>query len=214
MTHSMTIYDAIKHSSSLSKITDASEIPGWFNFAEAYDYAVAQADDNDVFIEVGAFLGRSTAHLAQAIKRSGKKITLWVIDPFKVDLLDDERLAEVFPNKKLSQKGDFFYLFQKFMKDLEVYDLIKPLRMTSDDAYQALKNVKASFIFIDGLHTDPYVTNDINNYSKLLTTNGLIGGDDYLAPDVKNAVQLHFGENNYFVSNGAWPFWMNKKISS
>ena len=40
-------------------------IPGWFTFPKLYQYAVDEAAEGDVLVEVGAWLGRSTAFLAE-----------------------------------------------------------------------------------------------------------------------------------------------------
>jgi hypothetical protein len=40
-------------------------IPGWFTFPKLYQYAVDEAAEGDVLVEVDAWLGRSTAFLAE-----------------------------------------------------------------------------------------------------------------------------------------------------
>ena len=52
-----------------------SDIQGWFDFHSIYNDAVAQAPDGAHFVEVGAWLGRSTAYMAEQIAESGKQIT-------------------------------------------------------------------------------------------------------------------------------------------
>jgi hypothetical protein len=56
---------------------DWTEMPGWFDWPEFYRRAVREAGGGDVFVEVGCWLGRSLLFLAQEIRGSGKKISLW-----------------------------------------------------------------------------------------------------------------------------------------
>ncbi len=199
------IYSQIEQTRSIKTVSSYDQIAGWMNFEKAYDFAVANGKDGDCFLEIGCFLGRSTAYLANEIKKSGKNIKLYVVDPFKVNLLDDNNLTNSLP------ANDFFKLFKKNLNDMDLFEGIEIFRTTSDKAYDLLNKLKFKFIFIDGIHESPFVDNDIKNYSQLLTNDGIIAGDDYRANDVERAVKNQFGEN-YFVSNNNWPFWSSKKI--
>jgi SAM-dependent methyltransferase len=57
-------------------------IPGWFNFEGFYDRIVREAPSPARFVEVGCWLGKSTAYLAEAIVGSHKEIELFVYDIF------------------------------------------------------------------------------------------------------------------------------------
>ena len=66
------------------------DIPGFFDFQDIYDQAVDEAKDGDTLIEVGAFLGKSAAYMAEQIKLSGKDLRLFVVDSW-----DENGLREV-----------------------------------------------------------------------------------------------------------------------
>jgi hypothetical protein len=66
-------------------------IPGWFDFANIYDHMVRRARSGAVFVEVGAYLGRSTAYLARRIKESRKRIRVYVVDVWDGWFYDDFR---------------------------------------------------------------------------------------------------------------------------
>ena len=55
-------------------------IQGWFSFAGIYSDQVKLAQDGAHFVEVGAWLGKSTAFMGVEIINSGKKIKFDVID--------------------------------------------------------------------------------------------------------------------------------------
>lgn len=192
------------------KVNNWYEIPGWFAFAKAYEEAVENAKDGDIFIEIGVFLGRSTAYLASLIKQSKKQITLYVIDTFEADTLDDEVIKQQIKQHCLCSNGSFIDLFWKYMTDLELTEFIKPLKSKSDDAFELLKHVKANFIWVDGCHEYEQVLTDIKNYSKLLKPEtGVIGGDDYKLPGVNKAVNEFF-ESEKIKTDGLWPYWIVK----
>lgn len=201
----MSINQFIEEAKSKQKLQDVAEIPGWFNFHDLYDRMVSEANNGSVFIEIGVFLGRSTAYMANQIKKSGKNIKFWVIDPFDPDLLDDSKLKEVLPKKS------FFSLFWKFMNDLELTDYISPLIMTSEQAQNHLRHIQADFIMIDGLHDRASVQNDIQLWNPILKMGGVIAGDDYEWPEVKEVVHTLFGKENIEISKTNWPCWIYQK---
>ena len=55
---------------------DFNEIPGWFAYEELYDKMVDMASDNCVFVEVGAWFGKSTNHLAKQLNANDEKYAL------------------------------------------------------------------------------------------------------------------------------------------
>lgn len=59
-------------------------IQGWFDWEPVYQAAVktAPADKPSVFVEVGAWKGKSSAYLATEIINSGKPIELHIVDGF------------------------------------------------------------------------------------------------------------------------------------
>jgi hypothetical protein len=200
-----TIYNEIIKFKSLEKITDKNQIPGWFNFSGAYDHALSISNDGDIWLEIGSFLGRSTAYAASLIKNSGKKIKLYCVDPWISPQLDDDKLCEYITNE------NFYQLFEKGLKDLELFDYIIPIKKTSEEAYNELKNKKFKFILVDGLHDYEHAKYDISTYKNLITDDGSIAGDDYGFSGVEKTVKEEFG-NNYTL-HGGWPYWLHKKLN-
>ena len=196
------IINSIKHFNTLGKITNRNQIPGWFCFQELYDFAINNSQDGDLWLEIGSFLGSSTSYAAQLIKNSGKKITLYCVDPWKTETLDDQKLSNCLD-------GDFFPLFQKGLSDLGLLDYIIPIQKPARDAFDLLKNKKFKFICVDGLHDYDNVKFDISTFKPLLTNDGFMGGDDFKCANVQKAVEEEFG-NNYITNSDRhnWPFWL------
>jgi SAM-dependent methyltransferase len=59
------------------------DIPGWFDFQDIYEQAVAEAKQfGSHFVEVGVLFGKSAAFMAEKIRESGKQIQFSAVDSF------------------------------------------------------------------------------------------------------------------------------------
>lgn len=59
-------------------------IPGWFNYAEAYDQIVDEIADDGKIVEIGSFLGRSTHYLATSLMNANKEnVKIYAVDTFQ-----------------------------------------------------------------------------------------------------------------------------------
>ena len=83
-----------------------TEIEGWCEdeITTLYDRAISEARDGSVFVELGCYKGKSTCYMIDAIKRSGKRISFYVIDNFStlgdvekefLENLGEERLSKI-----------------------------------------------------------------------------------------------------------------------
>ena len=167
------------------------DIPGWFDFAPLYDAAVERAPDRAVFVEVGCFVGKSTSYLARRIKDSGKKITLWAIDPGtgsvdKGDGFWDGILAE--------HGGNTTHALLKNLRECGVLDAVNVLPITSTSAANAVPG-PIDFVFIDGDHHPDAVLADLKAWFPRVKAGGVIAGHDYDChwPDVVRTVNEFFG---------------------
>ena len=62
---------------------DYTEIPGWFNEEWLYDRMIGHVRDGATFVEVGCWLGKSTAYCARRILESGKAIRFVAVDTWE-----------------------------------------------------------------------------------------------------------------------------------
>ena len=151
-----------------------NEIPGWFAYHGLYDDVVSNAKDGDVFVEVGAWFGKSTNYLASKISESKKKINFTSIDTWKGT--DDEALHQ---NIVSSFSGDIFYEFidnTVISKNYESFDLIKD---TSKNAANNFANNSIDFIMIDAGHSYEALKDDLYVWYNKVKPGGTISGDDY-----------------------------------
>jgi len=160
-----------------------------------------------VYIEVGAFLGKTTEILGSLLKkRLGDNFQIIVIDPF-------------IPYTKI-----FFYDFiissvhKYFIHNMKVTGLFKYLffiKNFSSIGFKILKNKKIhyDFCFVDGSHKYHDVLKDIKNFSKIRLIDygnksykGVLVGDDYefsyeelcIIDKKKEKIILNLKKNNLY----------------
>lgn len=166
----------------------SEQIPGWFDFSDIYDSLVARAGDGAVFVEVGAYLGRSSLYLASRIKQSGKTIRLYVVDRWDGYVYgEDEAEALQTP-----------HVFDQFVRNVRlsrVEDVIYPLKMESSEAAHLFEDGTLDFVFLDADHGYEAVDRDLQAWFPKVKRRGVLGGHDYLNadfPDVRRAADDFF----------------------
>lgn len=129
-------------------------------------------------VEIGAFLGKSTAYIAAGLR--GKPASFITVDTF-----DSRAMSKDF--------GDTRALFEKTVAEFR--ERIEVWEMTSEAASQdyAEKGLgPIDLLWVDGDHSEQGVLNDCSNWLPMLAADGLVVFDDYydLGPNkrVKTAV--------------------------
>lgn len=163
-----------------------SDIPGWFDFADAYDKAIDEAKDGAVFAEIGCWLGRSTAYLADAIKRSGKDITLYAVDSF-VGVPEGDPESEPYRGRNICKE------FIQNMRDCGADDVVRLIQSDSAEAAACFVPDSLDFVFIDADHSYQGVSRDIAAWRPKVKAGGIVAGHDRIQDGVKRAVAEAFG---------------------
>jgi hypothetical protein len=196
------------------------QIPGWFDYQNLYEAMVERADDGATFVEVGAYLGRSTWFLADAVKRSGKEIRLFIVDLWDGWFYDDYN-----QQTPMRESGDVFWHFMNNMRQGGVDDAICPLRMPSARAAELFEDGSLDFVFIDGDHGYKAVCDDIRSWFPKVKRKGILAGHDYTNPDfpgVRRAADEMFAHQGLtlqvngtsFVVTKPRPRWMNAVLKT
>lgn len=175
-------------------------IEGWFDFEDIYRAAVAQAPSPAHFVEVGAFLGRSTCFLGVEIINSGKAIELDVVDTFR----GTPDTAHMLLSKM--DPPDLGTLFEQFRKNTApVWHALTVIPLSSLEAARLYADGSLDFIFIDANHDYEAVRADIAAWLPKLRPGGHLGGHDYSEdwPGVVRAVDEAFGDGK-LVHQGSW----------
>lgn len=168
------------------------QVPGWFDFADLYDHMLERAKDGAIFVEVGAYLGRSSLYLASRIQRAGKKIRLYVVDRWDGWIYGNDR-----PPETPHESQDVFWHFIRNVRRAGVEDVIYPLKMPSRQAATLFEDGTLDFVFLDADHGYEAVRSDLEAWFPKIKRRGVLAGHDYLHPDfpeVRRAADEFFME--------------------
>ena len=176
-----------------------TEIPGWFNEEWLYDRMICRAAQHATFVEVGCWLGKSTAYFASRIRDCGKSIAFYAVDTWQGSPNEPDMVEAV-----AQAGGSVFELFRSNMREAGVIDAIKPLRMPSVVAATLFANSSLDFVFIDADHTREAVQADIAAWRPKIKAGGILAGHDWHTyASVQQAVTTMLG-GHFSVEGNCW----------
>ena len=151
-----------------------NEVPGWFAYQDLYTNMVAAANGGETFVEVGAWLGKSTNYLATQIRESKKNINFTTVDTWKGT--DDEDIHQQIVG---TFNGDIFYEFMDNTSLCNNYGVFETIKDTSRKASQQFSNNSIDFIMLDAGHSYDALKDDLDAWYHKVKPGGYITGDDY-----------------------------------
>lgn len=104
----------------------------------------------------------------------------------------------------------FNKLYEEAKNRLDKYSNYEIIRESSMDAAKRFGDNELDFVYLDANHVDPYISQDIVEWSKKIRSGGIISGHDYVRPsksrrnvfdaeerwDIISAVNRYVKENN------------------
>ena len=139
----------------------------WFTYPDLYRNMIQKYSDGCIFVEVGAWKGKSAAYMCVELANSKKKIGFFVVDTWEGSIEHKEK-------PELSQLYD---IFLDNMKPLEHY--YHPMKMTSLEAASKFADDSIDFVFIDASHEYTDVVDDLKAWYPKLKKGGTLAGHDY-----------------------------------
>ncbi len=167
-------------------------VDGWFAFREAYDRIVAAlpSDRPSTMVEIGTWVGRSTAYLGVEIVNSGKPATLVAVDLFQGSAeIDGTKRAGAVPASQAA--------FRRNLEPVEraLGDRFRILVEDSAEAAGRFADGSVDAVWVDAAHGYAFVKADLAAWVPKIRPGGIIGGDDYTrCPGVRLAVDERFGD--------------------
>ena len=168
-----------------------SAIQGWFDYVDVYfDICskVAYSEEfngreapQTTFVELGSWLGRSIAYMAQHKNRPDY---IYAVDTWKGTPGHEKE-----QRKRAEQGiGDLYEAFEKNMRECRLSRIVHPLRMTSVEAAEQFDDESVDFIFEDADHWN--VAASIEAWLPKLRKGGIFAGHDIGIQEVKRDVDL------------------------
>lgn len=185
-------------------------IEGWFDFESTYKEMVGKAFNGSHFVEVGAWLGKSTSYMAVEIAKSRKDIKFDAVDTWEGSPNEPGHQEFI---EKLGMS-----LYDKFLDNMSpVINYVNPVKGLSEEVSKLYDDNSLDFVFLDASHDYESVKKDIDCWFPKVKQNGVIAGHDYNEDGtpgvawvgVVKAVNEFFGVENITVRKvhaGTWLF--------
>jgi len=165
-----------------------ANIEGWFDFQEVYELALSKVTNKPAaFIEIGAWMGKSSAYMASRIRDLKLPIDFYAVDTWQGS---QNELFHVKTVRRLG--GSMLPTWQFYMKCCRVTDYVTPICKPSVEAAKQFKDGSVDFVMIDGDHSYSAVKSDIKAWLPKLAKDGIIAGHDINEPGVRQAVDECF----------------------
>lgn len=168
-----------------------SRLWGWNGDTPVFEELIREIRPK-LIIEVGTWLGLSTATMANALKKEGLPETgIICVDTW---LGSEVNWSDVESVRDLGLQFGFPTLYPRFLSNMVnegTAGAIVPLPMTSAIAARFLKKkgIESELIYIDASHDEIDVYEDVKAYWDLLAPSGVMFGDDWPYESVQRAVQ-------------------------
>ena len=135
---------------------------------------IGHVRDGATFVEVGCWLGKSTAYCARRILESGKAIRFVAVDTWEGSPSEPDMTEAV-----ARAGGSVFPLFCANMEELGVSGSIHIMKMPSVAAAGLFENGSLDFVFIDADHSREALQADITAWRPKIGSGGTLAGHDW-----------------------------------
>lgn len=173
----------------------------WFDYADLYSRFVREASDLAAFVEVGSWLGRSTAFMAQQIRDSGKRIALYAVDSWEDRYIGyaSEAMQEKYRGQSPRE------IFAANIEACGFSRFVTAMNLPSVEGAKQFADGSLDVVFIDGDHYD--VAADIAAWLPKVKRGGILAGHDYNlshqgAFPVRRDVDAAFGDRIEVFAHG------------
>jgi predicted O-methyltransferase YrrM len=177
------------------------DIPGWMNERDlkVIEELAADVPEQGAIVEVGSWLGQSTYAWAASTKAKVYAVDLWAWMP-------KEYVGPA--QEKVNLKGD---PFAQFLGNVGHLKNLMPLKRNSSGVAWTFQ--APDIVFIDAMHQDPWVSDDVKFWERLVRPGGIVCGDDYSKafPAVIGAAHACAARLASRVETPGQKFWMVRK---
>lgn len=173
-------------------------IEGWFDthHQKVYESLLRRIPNGSTMVEVGCFRGRSLCSVAEVIKEKFLKVVV-------VDLFD--YVGPYYPYDEPGVIPRASGMLSDFVSNVRTFGILEGMSIHVMSSLKASSlYLRPHLVFIDGAHDYLSVKSDIQAWSDLIPSKGIICGHDYAeySPGVIQAVNEMFPRA--IVKDGVW----------
>lgn len=175
----------------------ARNIPGWNSDITPWQKFIApRIPQGGTYLEIGVFLGASLVTMG----RLRPDLNLIAVDPWPQGWASTSEYGSY-----IQERGGLFLAFLRTMLE-HAPDVLARTRVIRGSVDNIQIFTPVNLLFVDGVHTDEHVTQDLRTFAPLVLPGGIVAGHDYDSPPaVKVAVDRYFGRMpNVGTGDGAW----------
>lgn len=138
---------------------------------EVSDYGRKQLRQllHELDFKVGVEIGVAAGWNASQIMRHNPQMKLYGVDPW----------ISYRGYTDYTRESTFNKLLEEAHRRLDKYPNFEFVREFSMDALKRFEDNSVDFVYLDGNHADPYISQDINGWWKKLRPGGILAGHDY-----------------------------------
>jgi hypothetical protein len=189
-------WDRVSYFSEFATLFGPGDVPGYLSDGDliAMQELCKLVPDSGVLVEIGSFLGKSSAEWAKNLQTLHKNYRIICIDSFntKIGILHQLLNDAEFDLPPGSNQLELFVHYTK------QYPNIVPLEVFFNEDFQFDSTV--DFVFEDSDHTIKTLTHALPFWWERLATGGILAGHDYTMQEVKTAVNTFSVLNNLKVN--------------
>lgn len=176
------------------------DIEGWFNMEQQYLYLLENTPENGIFVELGAYKGKSTSFIVTEIINRGRNIKFYTVDTFLGDSGSTDK-KEIDAYKQVSTSN----MYQKYFENTKhLKEHFSTLVNYSNEAAEYFLDESVDILFIDAGHSYEAVKKDIQAWLPKMKNGSIMAGHDYTSWEgVGKAVRELLGTPDK-VENDCW----------
>jgi predicted O-methyltransferase YrrM len=148
------------------------QVEGWLNPAAGYLlYRLARdGEGSGAIVEVGSWMGLSTAWLATGSKEAGREHV------HAVDVFDGGAMLK--DQDIIKKEGTTYHRFIENMESLGLFDYVEPVMAESAVAARQWSNGAIRLLFVDGEHSYAAAKQDFDLWTPHIAVGGFVVLDD------------------------------------
>jgi hypothetical protein len=186
------------------------EIEGWWEDDWLFRDIVTRAPQTAHFVEVGSWMGRSAACMAEIIKDSGKLIRFDSVDTWRGSGYGShpQRIKTLTAEGK-TLRGEY----ERNLRNAGLWEYVNPVVGDSVAVAEGYEAKSLDCVFIDGDHREDAVRADLQAWLPKLKPGGTICGHDWPTRDTSpQAVKRAVESVGLEVEHKGMVWWARKKL--